>query len=295
MLADGDVLLSFAITLIVLCAALLLVLAVLPASRPSALRSASAWVAMIAAVTLAAMSVIVAFSTAPPQPEYLGSAPIEEGQPRSAAAPEQEEPSNLPAGFSYVRDIAPNIQVQLKYATTENFTGQIVTGYESVDAAILRTEAAEALALVQQDLEEDGYGLLIYDAFRPTRAVSFFVDWSNTGDDSTRAEYYPGLEKPGLFQLGYIAEQSGHSLGGTVDVTLLDQRSGEPLDMGGPFDFFGEISHYETSGLSDAQIANRLRLHNAMAAHGFTQYPLEWWHYSYALEDNPMPQNFVVR
>lgn len=287
--------LSFAIALIVLFGALVLVLAVLPASRPSALRSASAWVAVVAAITLAAMSVIVGLSTAAPGPGNVGSAPTHEDQPRAAAEPQQNERSSLPAGFSYVRDVAPGIEVQLKYATTDNFTGQIVDGYESIDAAILRTEAAEELARVQQDLEADGYGLLIYDAFRPTRAVSFFVDWSNTSDDSTRAEYYPGLEKPGLFQLGYIAEKSGHSLGGTVDVTLIDQHSGEPLDMGGAFDFFGEVSHYETTGLSEAQIANRLRLHNAMAAHGFAQYPLEWWHYSYPLGDNPMPQNFIVR
>lgn len=292
-LADGDAMLSFVITLIVLFGALIMVLAVL--SRPSPLKTATSWVAVVAAVTLAAMSIMVAFSTAPPQPVHLGSAPIDEGQPRQAGESQQGEASSLPEGFSYVRDLAPGIEVQLKYATTDNFTGQIVAGYESIDAAILRTEAAEALALVQQDLESDGYGLRIYDAFRPTQAVSFFVDWSNTSDDSTRAEYYPGLEKPGLFQLGYIAEKSGHSLGGTVDVTLVDLGTGEALDMGGPFDFFGEISHYETSGLSDAQTANRLRLHVAMARHGFAQYPLEWWHYSYPLGDNPMPQNFVVR
>ncbi|MDI6022892.1 M15 family metallopeptidase [Leucobacter sp. UT-8R-CII-1-4] len=287
--------LSFAIALIVLFAALVVVLAVLPASRPSALRTASVWVAAVAAVTLAAMSVIVAFSTAPPTPVDGGSGTAEQEQQGREAIAQPSESNHLPAGFSYVRDFAPGIEVQLRYATTDNFTGQIVDGYESTDAAIMRTEAAQALALVQEDLESAGYGLLIYDAFRPTRAVSFFVDWSNSADVSTMAEYYPGLEKPGLFQLGYIAEKSGHSLGGTVDVTLVDQRSGEPLDMGGAFDFFGEISHYDAAGLSEAQMENRRLLHDAMAAHGFAQYPLEWWHYSFTLGDNPIPENFVVR
>ena len=287
--------LSFAIALIVLFAALVVVLAVLPASRLSALRTASVWVAAVAAVTLAAMSVIVAFSTAPPTPVDVGSGTAEQEQQGREAIAQPSESNHLPAGFSYVRDFAPGIEVQLRYATTDNFTGQIVDGYESTDAAILRTEAAQALALVQEDLESAGYGLLIYDAFRPTRAVSFFVDWSNSADVSTMAEYYPGLEKPGLFQLGYIAEKSGHSLGGTVDVTLVDQRSGEPLDMGGAFDFFGEISHYDAAGLSEAQMENRRLLHDAMAAHGFAQYPLEWWHYSFTLGDNPIPENFVVR
>lgn len=287
--------LSFAIALIVLFAALVVVLAVLPASRPSVLRTASVWVVIVASVTLAAMSVVAAFSTAVSTQASEGSGVAGQEQQGSEASAQSIESSHLPAGFSYVRDFAPNIEVQLVYATSDNFTGQIVDGYESSDAAILRTEAAQALALVQEDLEAAGYGLLIYDAFRPTRAVSFFVDWSNTADVSTRAEYYPGLEKPGLFQLGYIAEKSGHSLGGTVDVTLVDQRSGEPLDMGGAFDFFGEISHYDATGLSEAQTTNRRLLHEAMAAHGFAQYPLEWWHYSFTLSDNPMPENFIVR
>ncbi len=279
--------LSFVIALAVLCAVLVVLFVGLPGSRTSLLRGLCVWLAVIAAIVLLGMSVLMALS--------IPAAESETATPPPAHTEAQQHPNALPQGFSYVRDLAPGIEVELRYATTNNFTGEIVDGYESTDAAILRTEAAEALGLVQRDLEEAGYGLLIYDAFRPTRAVSFFVDWSNSADESTRDEYYPGLEKPGLFQLGYIAEKSGHSLGGTVDVTVIDQRSGVPLDMGGAFDFFGELSHYEAAGLTSAQIANRAVLHDAMIARGFEQYPLEWWHYSFPMKGNPMPENFIVR
>ena len=74
-------------------------------------------------------------------------------------------------------------------------------------------------------------GLRVYDAFRPTRAVSFFMEWSKSNDQQTKPEYYPDFEKPELFELGYIAEKSGHSLGGTVDLTLVDLATGEPLSL----------------------------------------------------------------
>ena len=121
------------------------------------------------------------------------------------------------------------------------------------------------------------------------------MEWSKSNDQQTKVEYYPDFEKPQLFELGYIAEKSGHSLGGTVDLTLVDLATGEPLDMGGPFDFFGELSHYETAGLTEQQIDNRALLHDAMQARGFTHYPLEWWHFSYPLPEGAIPENFVVR
>lgn len=200
----------------------------------------------------------------------------------------------LPAGFSYVDAVAPGILIEARYGTNRNFTGSVVDGYAGPDVAILRDEAAQALAKVQALLAERGQGLLVWDAFRPTRAVADFVAWSKTPDDATRAEYYPDLDKRDLFELGYIALESRHSLGGTVDLTIVDAQTGEQLDMGGPFDYFGELSHFDAAGLSAEQRANRALLREAMEAQGFEPYPLEWWHFSYPLPEGTPPADFPV-
>ena len=288
--------------LLVLILSVLVMLGCVPAWCGRVAKSVAAAVALAAGVAIAAAAVFTSFATASAAPAaslgeqagHSGSAPFEvvmaEGDGASG-----EDRAPLPAGFSYVRDFASGIEVELRYATAHNFTGRVVDGYESTDAAILRTEAAEALANVAADLEVRGLGLRVYDAFRPTRAVQFFMDWAQTADDSTKAEYYPDFEKPQLFELGYIAEQSGHSLGGTVDLTVVDLATGQPLDMGGPFDFFGARSHYETEGLTPLQIDNRATLHTAMLARGFEQYPLEWWHYSYPVPEGAERLDFPVR
>lgn len=143
----------------------------------------------------------------------------------TAGTPTTTDPAKcptLPEGFAYLTTVDDSIAVDLKYASTDNFTGDIVDGYERANAAVLRADAAAALSAAQTTLAEDDIGLLVFDAFRPTRAVTDFVAWSRTDDDRTRDEYYPSLDKAQLFDLGYIAEQSGHSLGGTVDLTLVD-------------------------------------------------------------------------
>lgn len=200
----------------------------------------------------------------------------------------------LPEGFSYVDAVAPSIVIDARYGTADNFTGGIVEGYAASDVAILRDDAAHALADVQSELENAGLGLLVWDAFRPTRAVADFVAWSESPDESTKAEYYPDHEKRELFELGYIALQSRHSLGGTVDLTVIDAETMIPLDMGGPFDFFGELSHYDAAGLTDEQRANRALLRTAMTAQGFEPYPLEWWHFTFPLPDGTEPADFPV-
>lgn len=302
-----DMFVVLLIALVVLVVSLLLGLGIIRGLRGRASRIANAAVAVTAAVVMAAVAVFVSTSagstgavaqaggghSAPAEAEAAASTST--STEASNASDSEEDRASLPEGFVYLRDVAPDIEVELRYATTNNFTGQIVDGYESTDAAVLRTEAAEALAEVQHHMAVRGYGLRVYDAFRPTRAVSFFMDWATTADVSTKAEYYPDFEKPRLFELGYIAEKSGHSLGGTVDLTLVDLLTGEPLDMGGPFDFFGDRSHYETSGLTSQQLENRALLHDAMQSQGFAQYPLEWWHYSYPLEGDPQAMDFVVR
>ena len=147
-------------------------------------------------------------------------------------------------------------------------------------------------------LSAQGLRLRIYDCYRPVRAVRDFVAWAgDTGDQSGKSEYYPHLDKSALLG-GYISPTSGHSRGATVDLTLLAPRDGRyaPLDMGTGFDFFDPAANTDSPQASPAQRANRQRLRQAMAAEGFGNYPLEWWHYTYRPEPTPRTAfDFPVR
>lgn len=197
---------------------------------------------------------------------------------------------NLPDGFVYVDDHIPGVRLDIRYFGENNFVGAPVDGYKG-PFAILTKEAADALAKVQEEVRSLGYTLLIYDAYRPQKAVDHFKRWSqDPSDTKTKADHYPDLEKSRLFKMGYIASRSGHSRGSTVDLTLADAATGEPLDMGGPFDFFGEVSHQDTPLITEEQAANRRILKDAMERHGFEAYAKEWWHYT--LADEPYPETY---
>ena len=121
--------------------------------------------------------------------------------------------------------------------------------------------------------------------------------WAKDPDDIRMKEiFYPELEKKDIIPLGYIAEHSGHSRGSTVDLTLFDMAAQRDLDMGGPFDYFGELSHPDYSGISEVQHANRMLLQKLMVKHGFCPLETEWWHFT--LENEPWPDTcftFPVR
>lgn len=239
-------------------------------------------------VALAGVLLLTACAPAPAPTETAAPSASSTTATATATAP-------LPDGFAHLSDVAPGVRVHLRYATSDNFTGGVVDGYGPDDVGVLRTEAAEALALVQADLEAQGLGLLVWDAFRPTRAVADFVAWSYSDDESTKAQYYPEFDKPELFELGYIAEKSGHSLGGTVDLTLVEAATGAELDMGGPFDFFGSLSNVGAAGITDDQQRHRELLADAMTARGFVPYDMEWWHFSYPVPDGTAAADFPVR
>lgn len=192
-----------------------------------------------------------------------------------------------------VRVLDASIGTDMRYARAGNFVGQPVDGYETAKCLLSRP-AAEALAAVQAGLRDQGLGLLVFDCYRPQRAVDHFVRWAaDTADVRTKAEYYPGVPKSRLFEEGYIASRSGHSRASTVDLTLgLRSADGsiEPLDMGTPFDFFDPRSNTEAPNLAPAQLANRLRLRDAMEAGGFRNYAAEWWHYT--LREEPYPDEY---
>lgn len=102
--------------------------------------------------------------------------------------------------------------------------------------------------------------------------------------------FYPELEKQELFAKGYIAKQSSHSRGSAIDLTLFDMKRGTDVDMGGPFDFFGEISHPDYRDITDEQFNNRMLLQRAMIRNGFEPIDTEWWHFT--LRDEPYPDTY---
>lgn len=190
------------------------------------------------------------------------------------------------AGFVDLLKVIPGIQSDIRYATSHNLTGHPLAGYRAAKALATR-EAADALTIAFREARRLGYGMLVYDAYRPQKAVDDFVRWSRepeTGE--TKAEFYPELAKEQLFPLGYIAERSGHSRGSTIDLTLTD-AAGHPLDMGSCFDFMGERSHHGAAGLTDQQNRNRALLRGIMAYAGFAPYENEWWHYRLMGEPYP--------
>ena len=195
----------------------------------------------------------------------------------------------LPTGFVYVSDVIPAIREEIRYAGSHNFVGRPVDGY-AAPRAVLTCEAAAALARAAEAFAAKGYGLLVYDGYRPQRAVNHFMRWAeDTADTAAKAEFYPTLPKEELFARGYIAKRSGHSRGSTVDLTLLD-GDGHPLDMGGGFDWFLPVSGHDYAGLTGAQKANRLLLKQGMVDAGFLPYSEEWWHYR--LADEPYPDTY---
>lgn len=177
----------------------------------------------------------------------------------------------------------PAAVVDMRYAGANNFTGAPVAGYRRAKCLLSRP-AAEALARASADLEAMGLKFRLYDCYRPQRAVDHFMRWAENDDQSTKAAYYPAIEKSRLFAEGYLAERSGHSRGSTVDLTI------DGLDMGRPYDFFDPLSNTADPRPTDAQRANRLLLRLIMEKHGFKPYDLEWWHFTLAGE--PYPESY---
>jgi len=202
--------------------------------------------------------------------------------------------SKLPPGFVYINDIDESIKIDLRYSTTNNFTGHIIEGYKS-NMAIISYTAAKSLVQVQNDLKKKNLSLKIFDAYRPQMSVNYFIKWSNDlADTINKSLYYPKIKKSQLFPMGYIAERSGHSRGSTVDLTIIDNKTNKELDMGTLYDFFGPESSTDFSNITDNQMSNRLLLLKVMTKNGFKNYPMEWWHYTLVPEPFDSYFNFVI-
>ena len=202
----------------------------------------------------------------------------------------------LPKGFTYLREVAPTVQTELRYCSHNNFIGIPIDGYEE-SALIISIKAANSLKSVQEELQQKGFSLKVFDAYRPQQAVDHFVRWAKVLNDTLKKnEFYPNVQKSQLFNLGFIASKSGHTRGSTVDLTIINTKTGKELDMGSPYDFFGEISHPFSKKLTKKQQENRLLLRKVMLKNNFRPYVNEWWHFT--LRNEPFPNtyfNFPVK
>jgi D-alanyl-D-alanine dipeptidase len=225
----------------------------------------------------------------------------------AAAISASEAPAQtLPGGFVYLRDIDPTIIQDIRYATSNNFVGRPLSGYEAGECVVKR-EVGLRLKAVQQELAKQKLSLKMFDCYRPARAVADMVRWSRNGKE-TAAErrYNPAFAKADLFRLGYIAAYSGHSTGAALDLTLVDlaadnSASFDPkknyadctapvearapegsIDMGTGYDCSDLKANTRSASITPEQRKWRNTLVAAMRKQGFVNYSKEWWHFSHS-------------
>jgi zinc D-Ala-D-Ala dipeptidase len=192
--------------------------------------------------------------------------------------------------FVFVDDLVPGVRWDAKYATWDNFTGKPVDGY--LANRIVGTRAlCAALDKARTEAAALGFGLLLWDGYRPQRAVDRFLRWAQEPEDGrTKVRHYPNIDRSEMFAKGYVAVKSGHSRGSTVDLTLYHLATGELAAMGGDHDLMDSVSHHGARDLAPAEAANRRSLRSIMQACGFTAYDCEWWHYT--LRGEPYPTTY---
>ncbi|MFH8609997.1 D-Ala-D-Ala dipeptidase VanX [Streptomyces sp. NPDC018029] len=192
--------------------------------------------------------------------------------------------------FVFIDEYMAGVRWDAKYATWDNFTGKPVDGY--LANRIVGTRAlCAALQSAREEAASHGFGLLLWDGYRPQRAVNSFLRWSRQPEDGrTKHRHYPHIDRPEMFKNGYVAAKSGHSRGSTVDLTLYHLESGDLAAMDGDHDLMDSVSHHGAEGISRAAADNRRRLRSIMETSGFSSYACEWWHYT--LKDEPYPDTY---
>jgi D-alanyl-D-alanine dipeptidase len=211
--------------------------------------------------------------------------------PATTTASDGRTESTDASDFVLIADVVPDVILEVRYFGTYNFVGERIDGYEE-PIAITCKESAEALKRASDDAIARGYRLKIWDAYRPQRAVNHFERWAeDLGDTRMKQYFYPELDKSVLFDQGYIDHRSGHSRGAAIDLTLFDMNLERDVDMGGTFDYFGELSHPDyRATITDEQYNNRMILRDIMVNAGFDPLATEWWHFKLANE--PFPNTF---
>lgn len=213
-----------------------------------------------------------------------------------AAAPATARADSLPAGFVRLADVDASIRQDMRYAGSDNFVGRRLAGYEAA-ACILTEKAAHALARVQAAVAADGFSLVVFDCYRPERAVADMVRWSKAGGPAD-PRWFPAMRRENLIPGGYVGARSAHSRGSTVDLALVTVAGGgaEPgcgaassgmVEFGTGFDCFDRKSRTLFSPLPPGAAENRARLVATMKAEGFVNYSREWWHFT--LSGEPFP------
>ena len=190
--------------------------------------------------------------------------------------------------FAEIGSVIDDAAFDIRYYSANNFTGNKIKGYKA-PRAYMTKEALSALAKAAEDLRAQGYRLLIWDAYRPQKAVNNFVAWINDPEDTGDKSFYPDLQKSDLLTGNYVMAKSGHTRGSTVDLTII-KKDGGFVDMGGTFDLFSEVSHPDYPNLTDEQKNNRKILHDAMVDAGFKALDSEWWHFT--LKDEPYTDTY---
>jgi D-alanyl-D-alanine dipeptidase len=192
--------------------------------------------------------------------------------------------------FVFVDEHVSGIYWDAKYATWDNFTGKPVDGY-GANRIVGTRPLCTALASARDAAASLGFGLLLWDGYRPQRAVDSFLRWSRAPEDGRRKlRHYPHIDRADMLEKGYVAAKSGHSRGGAVDLTLFHLATGERAPMGGEHDLMDAISHHGAEGIAQVDAQNRQCLRSIMEACGFSSYECEWWHY--ALKDEPYPDTY---
>jgi zinc D-Ala-D-Ala dipeptidase len=221
--------------------------------------------------------------------------------------------STLPRGFVYLRDIDPSIVQDIRYAGSHNFVGRPIKGYLAAEC-ILSAPAAAALAKIQKTLAEKNLSLIVWDCYRPMRAVDDFRRWSQDPHADMKAEFYPRTDKKNLFAQGYLATRSAHSRGSTVDLGLVPRGSAampppdpaQPLkactlpkgerfedgtiDLGTGYDCLDALGSTSNALAGATALRSRQMLKSAMREAGFRPYFREWWHFQ--LNDEPFHHGF---
>lgn len=192
--------------------------------------------------------------------------------------------------FVFLDEVLTGVRWDSKYATWDNFTGKPVDGYE-VNRIVVTLALADALRVANEKASALGYGLLIWDGYRPQRAVNTFLHWSRQPEDGrTKEKYYPNLDRSEMITKGYVAAKSGHSRGSAIDLTLYRLDTAELVPMGTGFDFMDERSHHTSKGIPSSEAENRRILCSIMEDSGFESFVYEWWHY--VLKNEPYPNSY---
>lgn len=218
----------------------------------------------------------------------------------------------LPEGFTYLSDVDPTIIQEIRYSGYHNFVGRPIDGYRA-NKCILTIKAAKQLSEVQNKLKDLNLSLKVYDCYRPLDADNHFIRWARDLNDTLmKEEFYPYVDKSKLFEDGYIAANSSHGRGSTVDLTIVNRSSlyqppytpgdklypctskdrykDNSLDFGTGYDCFDPLSHTLNPKIPEEILERRKAFVQIMKESGFRNYQLEWWHYT--LIDEPFKRNF---